>query len=254
MWYRATRIGMNAQKTITAFAASVVFSLIGATGAWAQGFDEVMRTTHNVFSTGASTPMGEVCGSCHFDGEPSGRTPAWDRNTAVKVFLPTGLTADVSRGRNGARPFGPSIDCLGCHDGVLGSDVHQIGLSSEGAPRISENSLFHKESRSPDHPDSILYPVKPTGELMVESPDPALQRYWSIPDRTEDGITLPTTSTSDYLNIHNIDTTDPAQTSNLVRTFMGVVHCDTCHNPHVNESRPFLRLPPQQLCLACHQR
>jgi predicted CXXCH cytochrome family protein len=183
--------------------------------------------------------------------------PAWDQNTSIKTFLPLPVTEAVrsNRGLDPLKPHGPSFDCLGCHDGVLGADVHQLGqVSGRTEARVLEMQSVLNAPRPTDHPDSILYPRRPDGEMSSDRPDPSLQRYWAIPDRDENGTTLPTGPTAAALNLQNIDTSDPAQTSNLIRTFLGVIHCDTCHNPHVNANRPFLRLPAKDICLACHQR
>jgi len=183
-------------------------------------------------------------------------TPLWDPRSTTQLFLPLPrVLPPFGKGGPDHRPFGPSFNCLACHDGALGNDVHQLGFASgRGEARSQEMISAREGPRSPDHPDSILYPRKPTGELIGHRADPNLLRYWSIPDRDEGGMTIPTGPKSTNLGLQDIDASDPAQTTGLVRTFLGVIHCDTCHNPHLDQNRPFLRLPTQNLCLSCHQR
>lgn len=260
---------------------------------WAQGFDDVLVTKHNLFPGGPDALIHDVCLICHveqfadtspqvaealpmvfkaellnFEGgtlavkpvtlsEPEQiRMPQWDPQNTPQAFLSLPVVPPpFGRGDPDHRPFGPSFHCLTCHDGVLGNDVHQLGfVGGRGEARSGEMTAAQEGVRSPDHPDSILYPRKPTGELLGHRTDPKLGRYWSIPDRDENGMIIPTGPRSANLGLQDIDPSDPAQTTGLIRTFLGVIHCDTCHNPHLDQNRPFLRLPAQNLCLVCHQR
>lgn len=239
-------------------------------GIWAQGFDEVLVSKHNLFPGGPKAVIRDVCLICHVEQfeEPLTvkrvaspdleqiRMPRWDPQNTPKDFLPLpGVPPPSGRGGPDPRPFGPSFRCLSCHDGVLGNDVHPLGFSSgRGEARSQEMISAREGTRSPDHPDSILYPRKPSGEFLGHRADPNLLRYWSIPDRDESGMIIPTGPRSMNLGLQDINPTDSTQTAGLVRTFLGVIHCDTCHNPHLDRSRPFLRLPAQNLCLVCHQR
>jgi len=81
-----------------------------------------------------------------------------------------------------------------------------------------------------------------------------LSRYWALPDRHADGLTLPTAGASSYLDLPEGKISSPEMLSGLVRTSSGMVQCDSCHNPHSEKIRPFLRLPSATLCLVCHNR
>ncbi len=226
-----------------------------------QGFDLVLASKHNLLPAGSDSPRDTVCGSCHVEAGKTeeGRinaVPAWDKDNPIQAYsLKHIVQPDPGKGTPETKPFGPSFDCLTCHDGVLGNNVHQLGFSGSG-PTGNSDSIASLQTglRTPDHPDSISYPREPDGRLAGERADPKLKRYWSIPDRDENGVTLPSGPKSASLNLQNIDPNDPAAVSTLVRTFMGVIHCDTCHNPHNNETRPFLRVPHKTLCLVCHDR
>ena len=221
-----------------------------------QGFNLVLSSKHNLLSGGSASPLDTVCGSCHIEDGQTDAVPAWDKENPTHAFsLKHIMEPELGKGTPDTRPFGPSFDCLTCHDGVLGSNVHQLGFSGSG-PTNDPGTVKALQTgmRITDHPDSILYPREPNGRLSSASTDPKLKRYWSIPDRDENGVTLPTGPKSTSLNLQNVDPTDPASASTLVRTFMGVIHCDTCHNPHNNDTRPFLRVPHKTLCLVCHDR
>jgi len=259
--------------------------------AWGQGFDEVLLTRHNLFPGGPDSLIRDVCVICHlepitgisprvaevlpmglpikgvdhdqqmqiaestpmmdFETFPS---PLWDSQNPVQVFLPRHpiLFKDQTTIPH-QQPFGPSFNCLTCHDGVLGSDVHRLGPG--GRKQLERGAQSDRDmGRSTDHPDSVFYPRKTTGEFVARNPSDRLARYWSIPDRNDNGLTIPEGPMSDYLHLEDVDLEDPVQTAELIRTFLGILHCDSCHNPHLNLNRPFLRVTPKDLCLVCHQR
>jgi predicted CXXCH cytochrome family protein len=259
--------------------------------AWGQAFEEVLLTRHNLFPGGSDSMLRDVCMICHLepisgispqvaevlptgllfqhgDQDPGvqktqsapsagfGTSPAplWDSQSSVQVFLPRRIVKpDTTTAISTQLPFGPSYSCLTCHDGVLGNDVHRLGPG--GSLDLSKKAQLDREiGRSTDHPDSIVYPRKTTGEFQARSPEVRLARYWSIPDRTRHGLVIPDGPMSDYLHLENLDLEDPLQTASLIRTSDGVIHCDSCHNPHLNLHRPFLRVLPKDLCLVCHQR
>ena len=275
------------------FLATVVLSgLLWCTGAWAQEFDEVLVTRHNLSVGGSDSLIRDVCLVCHVEpvssvspqvvealpmgmlseevdygdefslsasplpGLESVAAPLWDSADTTLFFLPLSEMEPLfGKEDPDKRPFGPSMGCLACHDGVIGNDIHRRGFS--GGPEINrrKNSEFDGETKSSsNHPDSILYPRKPSGEFTGKQTDPNLKRYWSIADRQVEGVVIPTGPRSDYLGLAEIDPENPIQAIGLVRTLSGVIHCDTCHNPHVNLHRPFLRVPSKDLCLVCHQR
>ncbi|HUK56702.1 MAG TPA: cytochrome c3 family protein [Nitrospiria bacterium] len=221
-----------------------------------QGFDQVLSSKHNVLPAGPASTMETVCGSCHIKANATQAVPAWDKENPTKAFHTSHVALPpLGKGTPDTKPFGPSFDCLTCHDGVLGNNIHQLGFSGPAAtynPQAVE--ALQTGLRTSDHPDSILYPRQPDGSMIADRPDPKLRRYWSIPDRDDNGVVLPTGPRSAALNLQNIDPNDPAAASALVRTFRGVIHCDSCHNPHNNDTRPFLRAPNKTLCLVCHDR
>jgi len=215
-------------------------------------FNEVERTKHNL---GLSSD--QACVFCHTTGDvyktpqAAGAAPAaqavsfnpplWDRKTTVKSFrfaplspAPPDLLRIPETRPQSSYPFGPSSACLTCHDDALAAGIHDPQLN---------------------HPIASAYPRQPNGHFVARRNTPDLFRYWSIPDRTLSGISLPTGPHSEHLSLPaGSDSKDPAVTSRLVRTTLGFIHCDSCHNPHNDSTAPFLRASSKTLCLICHDR
>lgn len=239
--------------------AALILGTLTPLSAQAQGFAEVLISKHNILPNARNGGVGlanQVCESCHMEDSKSTFPPLWDKSNPARSFpMDYRVPPPTGKGMAETKPFGPSFRCLACHDGVLGNNVHLLGFVGPEArmnPRpVSESGM---RVRSPDHPDSILYPRQPDGRLASDNADPRLGRYWAIPDRDENGVTLPTGPKSASLNLQDLDPSDPAAVSELVRTFKGVIHCDTCHNPHNGSIQPFLRVPHKTLCMVCHQR
>jgi predicted CXXCH cytochrome family protein len=209
----------------------------------ADPYDAVINSPHNFFAR-SEFPIGRrVCTGCHADtmvtpgtdpalpGEaglgPDGELPPplWQRDAASYA---------VSFGE---RPYRASNACLGCHDGVLGTEIHHA---------VGDVRKF-------DHPSNVVYPRRADGRFVPERPTVNQYRYWSIPDLRDGNLVLPTGPTSSRLAAAT--TTEPAYPSaRLVRTSQGMVQCDSCHDPHDNGSAPFLRAPAQDLCFICHDR
>lgn len=249
------RVGQIAAGIATVWVFMPGFAVMPGS-AVAQGFDQVLSSKHNLLPGGPATPVDRVCGSCHVEGKDATRVPAWDKENSTKSFpLRHYSQPPMGQGTPETKPFGPSFDCLTCHDGVLGNNVHQLGVSGAAPADLSDAiAVLQTGLQMPDHPDSILYPREPDGRFSSDRTDPKLKRYWSIPDRDEKGVILPTGPKSAALNLQNIDPNDPAAASMLVRTFQGIIHCDSCHNPHDNDIRPFLRISEKTLCQVCHDR
>jgi predicted CXXCH cytochrome family protein len=230
-------------------------------------FDDVIKTKHNM-----SFNKEESCIVCHTSGmnklevkkEKSDvvvsekpnivSPPLWIKK--VGNSNPEYPFSPDSSGRD-IKPFGPSYDCLSCHDGVLAKDVHGLGGTRAGSevfdPRLDALAM---DGKNPfDHASSVPYPRRPDGVWMAKDPTINQRRYWSIPDRYDNGVTMPTGPTSMYFEASKgTDAKDPYIDALQVRTFKGVIHCDSCHNPHTDRNSSFLRVPIRSLCLACHDR
>lgn len=245
----------------------------------ASPLDEVIQSRHNLLAP--SSPGANSCTVCHTDTIP------WQNAKKAPADPATSNTAETSPAKppvtprwnsRGAKPYnvvaslphekqpynhptGSSLTCLACHDGALGKDMHGVNVDQSrkgGEANVPWTGTVGQRGAPPlsrvDHPISILYPRKPNGHFIPEGPTVTLARYWSLPDRHADGLTLPTSGTSSYLDLPQGSVSSPETLSGLVRTTSGMVQCDSCHNPHSEKIRPFLRIPSANLCLVCHDR
>ncbi len=263
---------------------TVIFSLsllsVMSVGSNATPIDEVYQTRHNLVAPFLTSS--KVCTVCHTESIPSlGRkkegvpeketNPPPDARKKRISFPPLWNTQGVkpydiagdlpSNKRTYNHPTGSSLVCLSCHDGALGADMHGINV---GDPRVAASgnipwtgSVGAREApplSRVDHPISILYPRKPQGMFVPVNPTITRSRYWSLPNRHPGGFTLPESGTSSYLDLPVKNVSSPEHLSTLVRTSSGRVECDSCHNPHSEKVRPFLRVPSATLCLICHDR
>ena len=249
----------------------------------ASPLDEVIQSRHNLLVPSGS--VSNACTVCHTDAVPSQAAapkkdsasaepgtgnpeaaslkqppapPLWAAHDAKPYDISANLPSEKQPYNH---PTGSSLTCLACHDGALGKDMHGINVDQ---PRIGAeanvpwNGMVGQRGAPPlsrvDHPISILYPRKPNGRFVSENPTVTLSRYWALPDRHADGLTLPTAGASSYLDLPEGKVSSPEMLSGLVRTTSGMVQCDSCHNPHSEKIRPFLRVPSATLCLVCHNR
>lgn len=207
-------------------------------------YEEVFQTSHNLIPKGpAPASVKNSCGYCHFSEETKGLIPSFSNTpeelAPLEKKLPeAGSSAMKALWSPSARiefrklPSDPAMACLVCHDGVLGADIH-------GRNPVTGKSI--------DHPVNVYYPRKTDGRFAPSLPLPNEFRYWSVPDKTESGVSLPTGPTSSYFHSNNPAVLD-------VRTYDGKVGCGSCHNPHTAQFPAYLRENPKTLCLVCHIR
>lgn len=206
----------------------------------AESYDAVLTSPHNFFAQ-SEFPIGSrVCYGCHADGPdrtgPSA-SPAPTDTSEPPVDAPPPAWQRGAKAYTVSHPAGGSTACLGCHDGVLGQEVHQMG---------------RPDASSFDHPYDVVYPRRANGRFVPERPTVNQYRYWSLPDLRDGDLLLPTGPTSRFLAVPASGA--DAAGARVVRTREGLVQCDSCHDPHDNGSAPFLRAPARDLCLICHDR
>jgi predicted CXXCH cytochrome family protein len=258
---------------------SIIGILLGSSSWAVPPYDEVVRTPHNLLPSQDKAGFKNICLSCHTDGQvfkeqedhfgsealasnpetPADLSPStpvlpepppgplWSARNKGQAFFSLASSLWRMETNTGRKPFGSSSACLTCHDGALALDVHGEG-KVPGEPKTARD-------RSLDHPTAIPYPRQPDGIFATERPTPGSQRYWSIADRTGEGVVMPSGPVSSYFRLPDgMDPKDPAIGVMVVRTSYGIIHCDSCHNPHVNTYPPFLRTLPKDLCFVCHDR
>lgn len=233
----------------------------------ASPLEEVEQTRHNLI---VPAMRGEKsCTVCHTDEIPwrsnpeakeAAPPPLWDR--ARSAASPYRVMQTAPRSEHPYNhPTGPSLVCLSCHDGALGADMHginvgdvRVGAAADVPFKGLPGPLGAPPLSRVDHPISIRYPRQPNGRFTPQNPTVTLSRYWALPDRQAHGLVLPAAGASSYLDLPEVEVSGSEQLSSLVRTTGGMLECDSCHNPHSEKIRPFLRVPSATLCLVCHDR
>ena len=212
-------------------------------GAMAQFGNKVADTPHNLRkATTDGMPVedyGEICVYCHTPHSANTNidAPLWNRETPTGPYdMYSSPTIDMTMA-NSAQ--GVSLACLSCHDGSIALDqiinvpssysgqgpsgttietcATQCHIGNNPSGGINFEGTFIGTDLSNDHPISITYdPTK----------DPKFKAA--------------TNGMIDILPLYG-----PSKDQ---------VECATCHNPHDNSTRPFLRKSNQdsQLCLTCH--
>lgn len=213
--------------------------------------DEIPWESHNADKEGAVVNAGE---------KKAAPSPLWDGARSSSAPYRVMQTAPLNEHPYN-HPTGPSLVCLSCHDGALGADMHginvgdvRVGASADVPFKGMSGPLSAPPLSRVDHPISIRYPRQPNGRFTPENPTVTLSRYWALPDRQAHGLVLPASGSSSYLDLPEVEVSGSEQLSSLVRTTGGMLECDSCHNPHSEKIRPFLRVPSATLCLVCHDR
>lgn len=208
-------------------------------------YEEVAETSHNFLG---ATDLSQVCLSCHLSADvvPGSETqlltatPIWGGGGDLGGAFPVGtLTASGTY----AEFPDTSGACLECHDGVLATGVHR-----NEDPVTPERGGSNK----PEHPIRTPYPRGPNGAFVVATPLPQNRQYWSIPDIRDGELRVPTGPMSSYQQVAGGD--PELLKFSLVRSRNGEVACESCHNPHSDRIRPYLRGMPPDLCLVCHNK
>lgn len=223
-------------------ALTVLVFLAGVGDVFAQFGNKVSDTPHNLrLATTDGMPLtdyGEVCVYCHtpHNNNIDIEAPLWNRSTPVSSYtMYNSPTLDMNIATSAQ---GVSLACLSCHDGSIaldqiinvptGSNATASGTTIETCAtqcHVGDNPVdglnfegtFLGTDLSNDHPISITYDP---------SVDPKFQ---------------PATNGM----VGSLPLYGPSSNQ---------VECATCHNPHDNSERPFLRMSNQNsaLCLTCH--
>ncbi len=180
----------------------------------------VANTPHNLSASGPgevrASAEGEVCVFCHVPHTSSATRGLWSRDLPPMVYnLYASSTLEARLGQ----PTGASRLCLSCHDGTTAPANPRRSSTSA---RLSPGPLTGRASLgtdlSDDHPVSFVYDAGLAlrqGQLV----DPAVLPRALPLDRT------------------------------------GQLQCTTCHDPHQDRNRKFLRMDDRAaaLCTVCHQ-
>ncbi len=198
----------------------------------------VSETVHN-FSLSAVSPMphvdyGEVCVYCHTPHGGTATAPLWNRDDPVgpwTMYDSPSIDMTIE-----ASPMGVSLACLSCHDGTIAIDViinppnSYTGPDPDGSATIDECAGCHTGNNPPGGLDFTY--VNLTTDLSDDHPisvnyDPTADPDFNpAADVEAAGLPLPN----------------------------GQVQCNSCHNPHSAQFRPFLRIDnaASAMCNTCH--
>lgn len=183
----------------------------------------ILDTPHNLSATGPGTvkapDVGAACVFCHTPHRASQTRALWNRDLPSTSYqLYTSSTLEATGTLN--QPTGASRLCLSCHDGTTALSAMRVPPAG-GAVTLGPltGRAVLGTDLSDDHPVSFVY-------------DSALA--------TRQG---------------QLD--DPAGLPAGIRLDQsGQLQCTSCHDPHENPYRKFLRIDDRggALCLACHRQ
>ena len=198
-------------------AALACVALVGRSGVEAS----ISNTVHNLSASGPGTfkdpRVGEICVFCHTPHRAATSRALWNRDLPPVTYqLYSSSTLEATLNQ----PTGTSRLCLSCHDGTtaLGAlRVPPAGGAASIGPLTGRAALG--TDLSDDHPVSFTYDTTLAlrdGQLAEPSGLPAAIRL------------------------------DAA----------GQVQCSSCHDPHSDRYRKFLRVDDRAggLCLNCHRQ
>jgi predicted CXXCH cytochrome family protein len=189
--------------------------------AWAEAAAaNVVQTVHNLSASGPGTikapAVGEVCVFCHTPHSAGTTRALWNRDLPPRTYtLYTSSTLEATLNQ----PTGASRLCLSCHDGTTA--LGTLRVQPAGGP-VTLGPLTGRASLgtdlSDDHPVSFVYDTTLAlrhGQLA----DPSAVPKALAPDSS------------------------------------GQLQCTSCHDPHANRYRKFVKVDDRggALCTACHR-
>ncbi len=178
---------------------------------------------------------GEVCVYCHTPHGGRVDRPLWNRPNprgSYRMFDPNDLDMLAD-----AQPTGNSVSCLSCHDGTVGLDEILNPPNSYSGPSPAATPI--------EECDGCHSGGNPKGGLDFEG-------VWFKPEdmRKQHPISI----LYDPGRDPNFNSAAEIQAAGL-KLYDGKVQCMTCHEPHSQRFRPFLRIPNsgQSFCMVCHR-
>jgi predicted CXXCH cytochrome family protein len=197
-------------------------------GAQAQFIGDVLGG-HDLSPSGQSPIKGGLlpaCQYCHAPHSGVGKGPLWAQAFSTQTYTLYNSTTTTNQTMAQPPVAGPSSLCLSCHDGTIGPATGTLSATPYGQIKLqgkmNQGDILGTNLQT-SHPFSF--------NKLQDSPD------------------LVSTLVTGHL------TADPTKHVRLIR---GNVECQSCHNPHVQNTDPvslnFLVLNSTggSLCLACH--
>lgn len=222
---------------------SLVMCFAVSSNVYAQFGNKVSDTPHNLRKANGDgmpvTDLGEVCVYCHtpHNNNTGIDAPLWNRTTPAGPYtMYNSPTIDMTIAGSAQ---GVSLACLSCHDNTIGLD--QV----------------------------INVPPAQNGVTVSGTTISACGASCHVGATPAEGLNFEGTNIgTDLSNDHPVSVTyDPGQDANFHPASNGKVgvlqlygankdqvECASCHNPHDNSNRPFLRMSNDNsdMCLTCH--
>lgn len=181
---------------------------------------KLLDSKHNLSASGPgsykTTETEQPCVFCHTPHRAAGSRALWNRDAAPVTYQ---LYESSTLAARPGQPTGSSRLCLSCHDGLTAMGSLRVPPRS-GRPPVGPlgGAGALGTDLSDDHPVSFVYDSRLAAE-QTELADPA-----SLP-------------------------------SELPLDRAGQLQCTTCHDPHENQHRKFLRMEDRggALCVSCHR-
>lgn len=206
---------------------------------WPNG-SVVTQTVHNLSRTARVDPMrnfisqyDEACIYCHTPHGGRTERPLWNRRLSTGSYrmpeTPVSMVMD-------AQPTGTAKLCLSCHDGTVAlDDVLNPPLTHTG-PNAPGETI--KRCATDCHKGG-----SPEGGFNWEKVwfDTDLRRQHPF------SIAYEPARATGFQPVAAVEAAG-------LRLEDGKVQCNTCHDPHTQQNRKFLRVPNTggSLCLVCH--
>ncbi|NOY78759.1 MAG: cytochrome c3 family protein [Calditrichaeota bacterium] len=209
---------------------------------YAQFGNKVADTPHNLRKATKNgmglTDWGGICVYCHtpHNNNTAIEAPLWNRSAPAGPYtMYSSPSIDMTIASS---PQGVSLACLSCHDNTIGLDqVINVPVASNDSPSgTTINSCSQNCHTRSNHVAGLNFEGTNIGtDLRNDHPI-------SI---TYDPSVDPKFNPASNGKVGNL----PLYGSNHDQ-----VECATCHNPHDETNRPFLRVSNSNsaLCLTCH--
>lgn len=210
-------------------------------GQWPGG-ETVHETVHNLPRTAQVAPMsgfitsyGQPCVYCHHPHGTGDKRPLWNRpasTASFRMYESSSLDMTID-----PRPAEVSMLCLSCHEGSVPLDRVLVKPAGFGTAGGSGETI--KRCATDCHKGG-----DPAGGLNWEN-------VWFEPDlRKQHPISVLYDPSRDA----GFEPVAIVEAAGL-RLVDGRVECVTCHEPHSQRNRPFLRVANSggSLCRSCHR-
>ncbi len=224
--------------------ASVVVCRVGlAAGQWPNG-PTLVNTPHNLTRPARNTnpdmvgrirDYGETCVYCHTPHAAATTTPVlWNRPTPTGPYRMYVDARGPLRMIIDAQPTDNSRKCLSCHDGTIGLDVIQNFPNTYAGPAPAASSISDCEG---------CHSVAAQGfDFQGVDLGTDLRKHHPI------SVTYdPSRAPGEFRSAAEVEAAG-------AKLYQGKVQCMSCHEPHTQRDRAFLRITRLggAICLACH--